>query len=73
MVRFPMVPVETEGCLGLITSSEAVLFSSRPTADCWGWTRCRCLELSEGFVAEGEVVRRRTIASLSLSFAGRVA
>jgi hypothetical protein len=23
----PMVPVETEGCLGLFTSSEAVLFS----------------------------------------------
>ncbi len=34
MVRFPMVPVETEGCLGLFTSSETVLFASRTAADC---------------------------------------
>jgi hypothetical protein len=68
-----MVPVETEGYLGLFTSSEAVLLSSRPAAGCYGWTQHQCLELSEGFVAEGEVVLRKTIASLSLSFAGRVA
>ena len=68
-----MVPVETEGWLSLFTSSEAVLLSSRTVADCWGWTRCQYLELSEGFVVEGEVVSRRRIASLSLSFAGRVA
>ena len=73
MVRFPMVPVETEGCLSLFTSSEAVLHASKAVAGCWGWIQRQCLELSEGFVVEGEVVRRRTIASLSPSSAGRVA
>jgi len=29
-----MVPVETEGCLSLFTSSEAVLFASRAVAGC---------------------------------------
>src|SRR5205807_3314465 len=69
---FPMVPVETEGCLGLFTSSEAVLFASRAAAGCWGWIQRQCLERSAGLVVEGEVVSRRRIASLSLSFAGRV-
>ena len=45
-MMFPMVPVETEGCLSLFTSSEAVLFSFY---DCGGLLVFELVPESGGF------------------------